>query len=302
MGVNTILMAKYFGVSDKFVTVGNGAAELIKSLMGLLSGKMGVILPTFEEYPNRMDKMSIVSYTPENRDFSYSVNDLKLFFDDKDISTLLVINPDNPSGNYIKKADLLLLIDWAEKKKIRLIIDESFADFSDETMKNTLLSDDIMSDNPHLILIKSISKSYGVPGLRLGVLASGDTQLIQEIRKDLPIWNINSFAEFYMQIFNKYEVDYQQACKSFIAEREHFYDDLSKISYLRVIPSQANYFLCEITNRYSSKVLTEKLLVEHNILIKDCSTKKSFQSGNYVRIAIRSRLDNMKLVSVLNQI
>jgi len=302
MGVNTILMAKYFGISEKYVTVGNGAAELIKSLMGLLTGKFGVVLPTFEEYPNRIDEKDIISYIPANRDFSYTSDDLKLFFEDKDINTLLLINPDNPSGNYIKKADVLSLIEWTKQRGIRLIVDESFVDFSDETMRNSLLSDDILSDNAHLVVVKSISKSYGVPGLRLGILASGDAGLVGNIRKDLPIWNINSFAEFYMQIFNKYESDYKQACESFIAERNRFHDDLSGISYLRVIPSQANYFLCEVTGAFSSKTLTEKLLIDHNILIKDCGTKKSFESRNYIRIAIRSMQDNMRLVNALNQL
>ena len=92
--------------------------------------------------------------------------------------------------------------------------------------------------------MKSISKSYGVPGLRLGVLASADKELIEWMRKDVAIWNINSFAEFYMQIFGKYEDDYRQASRLFVEERARFQKELSAISWLRVIPSQANYFLC----------------------------------------------------------
>lgn len=302
MNVNTILMAKYFGISEGYVAVGNGAAELIKSLMGLLPGTFGVLLPTFEEYPNRLPKENVISYMPTNKDFAYTVNDLKAFFADKPIHTLLLINPDNPSGNYIQKADVLTLIDWTRQKGTRLIVDESFVDFSEGTRQNSLLSDEILSVNPHLIVVKSISKSYGVPGLRLGVLASGDTALIGDIRKDLPIWNINSFAEFYMQIFNKYESDYQCACESFIIERNRFQADLSQIPFLRVIPSQANYFLCEVVERFSSKTLTEKLLVDHNILIKDCGTKQAFDSGNYIRIAIRSAADNNRLVNALKQL
>ena len=129
--------------------------------------------------------------------------------------------------------------------------------------------------------MKSISKSYGVPGLRLGILASSNLLLIDRVRKNVPIWNINSFAEFYMQIFNKYEQDYKQACRLFIRERDRFYVDLQQIGYLRVIPSQANYFLCEVISKYSSKELTELLLNEYNILIKDCGTKKAFRNGEY---------------------
>lgn len=116
--------------------------------------------------------------------------------------------------------------------------------------------------------MKSISKSYGVPGLRLGVLASADKMLVKKLRGDVAIWNINSFAEFYMQIFGKYERDYWDACDKFRNERNHFHDDLKEIPFLRVIPSQANYFLCELTNGVSSYELTLSLLADYNIYIK----------------------------------
>jgi len=126
--------------------------------------------------------------------------------------------------------------------------------------------------------------------------------LIDRVRKNVPIWNINSFAEFYMQIFNKYEQDYKQACRLFIRERDRFYVDLQQIGYLRVIPSQANYFLCEVISKYSSKELTELLLNEYNILIKDCGTKKAFRNGEYIRIAVRSTLDNQRLIDALKEL
>ena len=148
--------------------------------------------------------------------------------------------------------------------------------------------------------MKSISKSYGVPGLRLGVLASSNKALINFIRKDVGIWNINSFAEFYMQIYGKYEKEYAQSCNKFRLEREEFFKELSSIPFLRVIPSQANYFLCEITDNFSSHQLTLKLLTEHNILIKDCSSKKGFpKDKQYVRVAIRDRKDNTLLIKAL---
>lgn len=299
MRVNALLMAKYFGLTPDYVCVGNGAAELIKSLMTSIEGNLGVVYPTFEEYPNRRNKITLVPYIPSNSDFSYTVKDLKDFYSDKDIKALLLINPDNPSGNYIPKDEVFQLCDWASSKDIRLILDESFVDFSDESIKNSLLEDSILESYPSLIVIKSISKSYGVPGLRLGILASSDNELVQTIRKDVSIWNINSFAEFYMQIFNKYASDYELGCKYFVQERKRFQEALKSIPFLRVIPSQANYFLCEVIDKYTSSDLTQLLLSRYNILIKDCGTKKAFQHGEYVRIAIRSSADNNYLVKAL---
>ena len=303
MKVNSLLAGKYFGIRQEFVCVGNGAAELIKSLMeNHCPGKTGFVLPTFEEYPNRKDSADHIQFVPTNPDFKYSSKDLMDFFKDKGISNLLLINPDNPSGNYIPFEELKQLIDWTKKNSISMIVDESFVDFTSNHTTASLLHNDILLQNPHLTVIKSISKSYGVPGLRLGIMASANTGMMEKMRKEVAIWNINSFAEFYMQIFNKYEKDYFEACDKFIAERDTFYNELKAIPFLRVIPSQANYFLCEITDRFTSKELTGILLDKFNLLIKDCSGKSAFGKRNYIRIAVRDRKDNHYLTEMLKKL
>ncbi len=261
MKVNSLLAAKNFDVHQENILVGNGAAELIKSLMSRLNGTTGFIRPTFDEYPNRYDRENSVDFVPENQDYSYTADDVMNYFDDINIQNLIVVNPDNPSGNYIPKADLLRMISWAENKKINLVIDESFADFSDEE-NNTLIAQDILDGSPHLYVMKSISKSYGVPGLRLGVLASGDTETIQFMKKDVAIWNINSFAEFYMQIEEKYRKDYVSGLKKLRKERARFAEELKQIKGIRVIPSQANYIMVELDQSISPKELLKTLLIK----------------------------------------
>ena len=302
MFVNSLLAGKYFGIRQDYVVVGNGAAELIKSLMEDSDGKMGVIYPTFEEYPHRLRTENIVAFSPRNNNLKYTEDDLITFFSDKNIQSLLLINPDNPSGNFIGMEGLQKLIDWSRELGVRLIVDESFVDFSDDFEHNTLLSNDILSANPHLVVMKSISKSYGVPGLRLGVLASGDTELIKWVKKDISIWNINSFAEFYMQIFGKYENDYKKACRQFIAERRRFEVQLKQIPYMRVLPTQANYFCIELIDKYSSTELTKLLLARYNIMIKDCDSKNGLKGRNFIRVSVRSQEDNDQLISALKEL
>ena len=299
MSVNSLLAGKYFGIKQDYVVVGNGAAELIKSLMGQTTGRIGVVYPTFEEYPNRLASDRIERYVPNNVDYKYGVDDLMHHFEGSDISMLLLINPDNPSGNFIAIDDVLRLERWCCEHGIRLVVDESFVDFTDGYATNSLLHNDTLQSHPRMLVMKSISKSYGVPGLRLGILASADTHIIAMMKKDVAIWNINSMAEFYMQIFNKYESIYREACSKFVTERERFYGLLQGINYLRVIPSQANYFMCEVTSRYSSHELTELLLNRHDILIKDCNSKSGLEGKNYIRIAIRSPRDNDQLIDAL---
>lgn len=300
MRVNSLLAAKYFGVAQEHIVVGNGAAELIKAYMEHYAGKMGILFPTFEEYPNRVDRESVVAYTPDNDSMQYSAEDIMAFYADKPIESLLVINPDNPSGNYIPYADLLRLIAWAKERGINIVIDESFVDFVDVEGEYSLLKDVLLSLNPHLCVVKSISKSYGVPGFRLGVLASGNCELIARLKREVAIWNINSFGEFYMQIYEKYHKDYVDACRLFREERARFYEELQEVSMLRVIPSQANYFLCELTTtKFTATELAVRLLAKHDILIKDCSGKASFRGRNFIRLAVRDRKDNHKLVEAL---
>lgn len=301
MQINSLLAGKYFGVKQDYIVVGNGAAELIKVVMEEHSGdKVGIIYPTFDEYPNRLRKEQIVPFFPQNKNFEYMAEDLMAYFEDKNISLMMLINPDNPSGHFMPKNDVLQLAEWCAIKGIRLLVDESFVDFTYGAVDNSLLYDDILTAYPHMMVMKSISKSYGVPGLRLGILATADIDLIVRMKKEVSIWNINSFAEFYLQIYGKYEKDYIKACAKFIAERETFYTELQSIPYLRVIPSQANYFLCEVIAKYTSSELTQKL-IENDVIVSNCGLKSNMFGYNLVRLAIRSRKDNARLIDILRR-
>lgn len=294
--VNELLAAKDFGVHQQYITVGNGAAELINVLSSQIKGKVGVIRPTFEEYPNRLKQEQIVAYTT-NADYRYTADDLMAYFADKQISWLVLINPDNPSGNYIPFTDCIRLAEWCAERNIRMVLDESFIDFSTE--HPTFIVNEILEAHKNLMVMKSISKSYGVPGLRLGVLASADDELMKSIRERLSIWNINSFAEFFLQILGKYEKSYKQAMDEFREERARFVKQLNKITWLRVLPSEANYVLCEVKEKFTPRELAVRLLKDYNILIKDCTSKCG---GSYIRLAVRDLEDNNMLVFALNSL
>ena len=179
------------------------------------------------------------------------------------------------------------------------MVDESFADFSDEP-DNSLIEQKFIETYRRLYVMKSISKSYGVPGLRLGILVSSDTETIAAMKKDVAIWNINSFGEYYLQIAEKYKKDYAAAMDKFRVERKRFYNELEQISGIRVIPSQANYFMIEITNGMTAKELMIKLFKNHYLLIKDL-TSKLHDGKQYIRIAIRNDVDNNKMIEALKK-
>lgn len=298
--VNNLLASKYFNIKEEYILIGNGAAELIKAVMNTLKDNIGFIRPTFEEYPNRYNSQKHVIFKPETEGFKYSCQDIMDYFDDKDIKTLVIINPDNPSGNYITKKGLFELLDWSVKKEINLLIDESFVDFSIEE-DSTLLKDEILEKYKNLIIVKSISKSYGVPGVRLGIIATSNFELLQNIIKEVSIWNINSFGEYYMQIYGKYEKIYKNSLEKIRSAREIFINELREIKELQVFDSQANYILIKILEKYSSEELAKILLNNYEIYIKDLKGKAGIDD-NFIRIAVRDTEDNKYCINALKEI
>ena len=300
--VNSLLAAKYFGIHQDYVVLGNGAAELIKSFTDShRNERIGVIYPTFDEYPNRLSASEIIPFISYKPDFRYDADDLMKFYENKSLDLLLLINPDNPSGNFITIDNVIRLAEWCKAQGISLLVDESFVDFTDRFESNSLLKNEILEAYPNLSVMKSISKSYGVPGLRLGVFATSDKKTIERMKKDISIWNINSFGEFYMQIYGKYENDYRKACYKFIDERNRFYQLLKEIPYLHVMPSQANYFLCEVVDKYTSTELT-RILIDYDVLISNCGRKKKMTDRNLIRLAVRSKEDNNRLIAILKSL
>ncbi|GMO32471.1 MAG: aminotransferase class I/II-fold pyridoxal phosphate-dependent enzyme [Termitinemataceae bacterium] len=297
-GLNTqnLLSAKLFNIEEDCVLTGNGAAELIRALAPLIKGSIGVIYPTFNEYPESFAANKIIQFVPKN--FSYTKDDLIKF--SKDCNNIVLLNPDNPSGNFICKADIIELAAVLKQQNKNLILDESFVDFADAEEDASLLNQSILDEYSNMIVIKSLSKSYGIPGIRLGVLACSNRTLIQMARKNLSIWNINSFGEYFLQIIGKYQKDYRIACKKIAAERMRFKKLLEDTKLFYVYPSQANYFLCKLENG-TAQELAEDLLNKHNIFIKDLSGKKGIPDNSYIRLAIRGKPDNNKLVESLGQ-
>ncbi len=178
----SLLAGKIFNILPENIVVGNGAAELISSLGAEISGKIAVPYPTFNEYPERFINAEIVPIQTSKEDFSYTAQDILNTVKAEKVSSVLLINPDNPSGNFLRKSDVLKLLDELKALNVKLVFDESFIDFADKDIRYTLLDQEIIEKYPNLIVVKSISKSYGVPGLRLGVLASSNQDYIKLIK------------------------------------------------------------------------------------------------------------------------
>jgi histidinol-phosphate/aromatic aminotransferase/cobyric acid decarboxylase-like protein/choline kinase len=291
--VQAMLGGKLFGVPESQIVVGNGAAELIDKVTGTLNGRFGLYGPTFEEYTARFNNIDL--RVPNTEGFRYGKDDVIALAEDND--GVILINPDNPSGNFVPYEDIIAILEHLHSAGKHLILDESFLDFAEDGFNSTALNAADLERFPNLVVIKSIGKSYGVGGLRLGVLASSNIDLVKQIKSNVPIWNINSVAEFYLQIIGKYTAQYQESCAKLIQARNALLRDLQGIPYLEPYESQANYIFCKVLDKNALQLATD-LCNKYSILIKDCSGKASIED-QYIRVAVRDTRDNEALVNGL---
>lgn len=297
MEIEKLLAGKMFHLDSNRLLVGNGAAELINTLGRITTGRVIVSIPAFNEYVRCFANCEIVSVETATND--YVLDPMKLLEGAAAGDTVVLVNPDNPSGQFVEKENLLAFVKACGVKSVRCVVDESFVDFTAPNKRFSLLDEDVLCAYTWLVVVKSISKSYGVPGLRLGIVASADDSLLREMRGAMPIWNINSFAEYFLQIYGLYAAEYKTACDRIAENRLWLSEELQSIPYLTVYPSQANYIMCRVSPPWTAKELATQLLTKHNILIKSLSQKAGFAGKEYIRVAVKDQAENDALIRAL---
>ncbi|MGG7058123.1 aminotransferase class I/II-fold pyridoxal phosphate-dependent enzyme [Clostridium tertium] len=297
MYIQNINAGRMFNIDEEKIIVGNGAAELINSLKNVIKGKVALSIPTFNEYIRCFPQCEF-KFIDTSLD-EYKFNKEKILNCINEVDNLFIINPDNPSGAFITYEDIIDIIEVYNQEGKKVIIDESFIDFACPNKKYTLINNELLEKYKNLIVIKSISKSYGVPGIRLGVLCTSDLDVLKIVKRDMPVWNINSFGEYFLQIITLYEREYIKSCELIADERKWLYTKLCEIPYIKPFESEANYILCEVTNGYNATTLAEELVMEYKIYIKDLAGKDGFGGKQYIRVAVRDRVDNRALIQAL---
>lgn len=295
--VNSLLAAKNFGVKQEHILVGN-AKQLITYLIKHMEGRFGFIRANYKCYADYYDTERCIFFKPPEDDLRYTAEDIMEYFGDKELAALILVNPDNLSGNYLSKADVLRLLEWSRQRNIKFILEESLVDFAEEP-NATMICEEDLARYDKMIVVKDISKSYGIPGIGIGVMASANEELIASLQRTDALCSINSFGEFYMQITEKYQKDYEISLDKIKEVRRIFMQELKKNTSLKVFPSQANYVMAEIVNGMTAGELTRRLLIKHNMFIKDLSGKVKMRNRQFVCLAVRSAEDNEKLLEAL---
>jgi histidinol-phosphate/aromatic aminotransferase/cobyric acid decarboxylase-like protein/choline kinase len=299
ISIQNQLIASLLEINPEYVTSGNGASEFIPGIKSILkSGVIGLLSPGFDEYHSRLEDCEVKFLNLFYPNYEEALESVRMFA--KEVDTLLIVNPNNPTGFCFKKLDLIQIIEDCKSRNVNVILDESFIDFSDEGVANSLLEDEILSKYDNLLVIKSISKSYGIAGIRLGACASSNENFLKDISREIPVWNINSIAEIFLQRVGKYVSEYASACLSISRIRVDFILALTDLGFL-VYPSQANFIMVKIPEDLDPSFFSNSM-IDNNILIKNLDKKRGIPGTGFFRIAIKDQHDNSIFIAACKRV
>ncbi len=283
------------------IVVGNGAAELIKIVSGHISNKLIIPVPSFNEYANAAPADKVVEFPLEFPSFQIDVDKFAAEAIKIKADVAVVVTPNNPTSMLITKPDLIRLAEKLETNNCMLIIDESFLDFADNPDQKSMGQE--IEKYQNVAIFKSMSKAYGICGLRIGYMLTANSQFAEVVRNGVHIWNINGFAEEFLRLLPDYKQEFLASCKQVRTDRNSLYKKLRSIKGMTVYKPDANFIFCRLPDyAQSATKITKKLFIEHNMYIKDCAGKTQPDANRYLRIASRTETENCKLVEALTQV
>ena len=295
------LIGKLIHQPAERIVVGNGAAELIKIVSGHLSGKLIVPVPSFNEYVNAAPVGRAVESALEFPSFQLDVEKFAAEAIRVKADVAVVVTPNNPTSILVPRSDLVCLAQQLAHHDCMLIVDESFMDFVQNPGQTTLEHD--IERYPNMAIFKSMSKAYGICGLRIGYMLTANAAFADAVRKGVHIWNINGFAEEFLRLVPGYRQEFVESCQQVRADRDNLYDKLCAVPGMTVYKPDANFVFCRLPDdAQSAPEVTRRLFIEHNMYIKHCQSKTLPDSDRYIRIASRTEMENCTLVGALADI
>ena len=283
------------------IAVGNGASELIKIISGHLAGRLIVPCPSFNEYVNAAPAGNVVEFALDAPSFQLDVDRFAAEAIGCKADFAVVVTPNNPTSLLVPRLDLLRLLSALAEHDCMLVVDESFIDFAQEGSRASLEAEVARYQN--LAILKSMSKAYGICGLRIGYLLTANEALVRRVREGLPIWNLNGFAEAFLRLAPRYRQEFAASCDQVRADRDRLFQDLSGIPGLSVYRPEANFIFCRLPDHTpSGPEVTRRLFVEDNIYVKHCQGKTMAESSRYIRIASRTRRENRAVADALRRV
>ena len=293
------LLGEQVGLTENELVVGNGASELINAVVARFVHRLAVPVPTFEEFVNRAKILGReVRPFKSSNGFDLDIDAFIEHVKDTDSDSALLIRPNNPTGSYLPKSDLVYFLDRMRSLEL-VLVDESFLDFVDAEPDPSAL--DLLGEYPNLLVLKSLSKNCGIPGIRLGYAATGNAQRLADLRSDLPIWSVNSFAQFFLEEMGGYRSEYAESCRQVREATRNMFGGLQEVPYLHPYPTQGNFILSSVLNGFTGQELTDRLFEDSRILVNNCGWKEGLE-GDFIRVACRTGADNDRLIEALKRL
>lgn len=292
-------LADYTGVAKENVLTGNGSNELIHLVPRALNCASALICnPTFSEYALSLKLASARTYFLNSREenaFSCEIKKISGYV--KKVDLIILCNPNNPTGNILKKEELLELAAYCRKNKTYLFIDEVFMEFVDNQERFSLKNEIVK--NSYLLILRSLTKFFSLAGLRIGYLLA-HKRLVKKISLFQPAWSVNALAQE-IAVERLSDSNFILKSQEFIKrERDFLFNRLKEIRGIYPYPAKANFIFCKILGeRLNSKSLFSRLM-KSGIIIRDCSNFYGLDN-RFFRVAVKSRKDNLYLVSRLRE-
>ena len=292
------LIGELINQPSERIVVGNGASELIKIVSGHLARRLIVPVPSFNEYANAAPQGQVIEFALEFPSFQLDVDKFAAEAVRTKADVAVVVTPNNPTSMLVPKSDLEHLAKKLKDQDCMLIVDESFIDFVQDGDKVTLAHE--IERYPNVAIFKSMSKAYGICGLRIGYMLTANSEFAEAIRKNIHIWNINGFAEEFLRLAPRYRREFIKSCEQVGSDRDSLYKNLCAVPGMTVYKPDANFIFCRLPDSaLSGPEVTRKLFIDHNMYIKHCQGKTLPDSDRYIRIASRTKAENCRLVEAL---
>jgi histidinol-phosphate/aromatic aminotransferase/cobyric acid decarboxylase-like protein len=299
------LLASKLGTAPERVFVGNGAIEIIQAIIhNFAKRRVLVTLPTFSSYYDFAEGRVDVSFHTLRKEDEFRLDPTeylaKVAAERPDL--VVLINPNNPDGSYIPHEDLETILRGLPND-ITVVVDESFIHFAFEDLNLKIRS--IVAECErymNLIVVKSMSKDFGVAGIRAGYALMHPDRVASLLRNGY-LWNSNGLAEYFFRLYcrDDFLEQYDIVRKQYILETQLFYRQLAKVVGTKVYPSMANFALVEILGGLSADLVVQHLLCRHGVYVRTCSDKLGLD-GEFLRIASRGLSDNQRIIDALTDV
>ncbi|MFZ4455027.1 MAG: pyridoxal phosphate-dependent aminotransferase [Bacteroidales bacterium] len=292
-------LASVLHVDPNSLVIGNGATELITVIIENLIDNIAIPVPTFSEYTDKIRRKDFARLyqLPPEMEYQLNLNDYADWINQNNISSALIINPGNPTGQLISAEEVMRFLHRMKHLKM-VIVDESFIDFAAVNIPSLLSHIDKF---PNLMLVRSMSKHCGIPGLRLGYCCSSNQEFLSSIRKLLPVWNINTLAEYFLTQLEKTDEEYHKARLRVIRDVRLLYQELQEINGFHAYPTGSNFILLKSECGLTATEIQRILLEDYRAYVRDCSNKVGLDNY-HIRVASQGEKKDRLLIDALQDI